>query len=89
MPTRSQLLLVEMSARMKIEEKGKKIFDEGKAAKTIETDKRAHFEVFGDTDTHSVIFDKVKGKWSCDCKYSALQNKDCSHVVACKLLSKE
>lgn len=67
-------------------EKGKKLFEEGKARKEVNTDRRTHYKVIGDTEDHSIIFDKVKDKWTCDCRYSALQNKECSHIIACKLL---
>lgn len=62
------------------------LFREGKVKKELETDKRIHFKVFGDTDIHSVIFDKERNKFSCDCRYSTLQRKECSHIIATKLL---
>ena len=70
---------------MKIPEKARRLVEEGKVSKEVETDKRTHYKVVGETDTHSVIFDKRKDDWSCDCRYSALQNKKCSHITACKM----
>ena len=65
--------------------KGRKIFDEGKVKVEINTDKRTHFQVSGDTEEHTVVFDKTKKSWGCDCKFSSLKNKDCSHIIACKI----
>lgn len=70
---------------MKMSDKARKIFDEGKVRKEIETGNRIHFKVIGETDEHSVIFDKRKNSWTCDCRYSALQNKECSHIAAAKM----
>lgn len=70
---------------MKTEDKGRKLFEEGKVRKEIDTLKRTHFKVQGETDEHSVVFDKEKNTWSCDCRYSALLNKECSHIIAAKL----
>ena len=65
--------------------KGRQLFEEGKVVKELETDKRVHFKVVGETDTHSIIFDKERGKFSCDCKFSTLHNKICSHIIASQL----
>ena len=54
----------------------------------LETDKRIHFFVEGETDTHSVIFDKERKKWECDCEFSTLKHKPCSHIVASYLFLK-
>lgn len=69
-----------------VSEKGKKLFEEGKVKKEVETEKRIHFKVSGETEEHSVIFDKQKMKWLCDCRYSVLRQKECSHIVAAKLM---
>ena len=69
----------------KIPEKAEKLVKEGKVLKEMNTDKRTHYKVIGDTEEHSVIFDKSKNNWSCDCKYSALQDRECSHIIACKI----
>ena len=71
---------------MGIPEKARKLFEEGKVTKEVDTDKRTHYKVMGDTEMHSVIFDKRKNNWTCDCRYSALQNKKCSHITAFKML---
>jgi hypothetical protein len=68
-----------------IKKKAQSLFEEGKVKVEFETDKRIHFKVFGRTEEHSVIFDKEKNEWSCDCKYSTLKQKECSHILACKL----
>ncbi|MFH0711152.1 MAG: SWIM zinc finger family protein [Candidatus Aenigmatarchaeota archaeon] len=69
-----------------IEQKGLNIFKDGGVKKEVETDRRIHFKVIGETDTHSVIYDKKSKKFSCDCKYSSLDKGICSHVVAAKML---
>jgi len=70
--------------------KAEKLVQEGKVKKEVESDKRTHFTVQGTTEKHSVIFDKEKGNWSCDCKYSSLYQKSCSHIVACqKIMTKD
>jgi len=61
------------------------LFKEGKVRKEVETDKRIHFRVEGETDTHSVIFDKEKNSWFCDCRWSSLKGSICSHILAAKL----
>lgn len=68
-----------------IAEKSVKILKGGRVKKEIETDRRIHFVVHGETQEHSVIFDKVKGRYTCDCRYSTLQRKECSHIVSAKL----
>jgi hypothetical protein len=56
--------------------------------KEIETHKRIHFSVVGTEETHSVIYDKEKNEWTCDCRYSTLHNKTCSHIVASQKILK-
>lgn len=70
-----------------IEEKGLQLFKEGKAIKEVETDKRIHFRVMGETENHSVIFDKERNKWKCDCSWNTLKKKECSHILACQNLN--
>ena len=69
-----------------VKKKGYVIFQKNKVKKEIETDKRIHFLVRGETEEHSVIFDKMKDDYQCDCRYSSLAKGICSHVFACKLL---
>ena len=69
--------------------KGEVLFRDGKIEKELETDKRIHFKVEGETETHSVIFDKEKNSWFCDCRWGSLKNSTCSHIFAAKLKSKE
>ena len=67
------------------EKKAIDIVTQHKLQKLFETDKRAHYSVVGETETHSVILDKEKKKFTCDCKFFALQEKECSHIIACRL----
>lgn len=72
----------------KSEDKARKMLEEGRVVREVETDKRTHFRVLGETEEHSVIFDKRKGEWTCDCRYSALTNRECSHIMAAKMKAK-
>jgi len=72
-----------------IEKKAAALLREGRVKKDVETDRRIHFLVHGETDDHIVVYDKVKEEWSCDCKFSSLREKECSHVYASKLLLKK
>jgi len=65
-----------------VESKADRLIEENKVKKEVETDKRAHFLVEGTTEKHSVIFDKAKNKWNCDCSYNTLKGKICSHIIA-------
>lgn len=71
-----------------VRKKGYLLFKKGKVKKELETDKRIHFRVIGETDIHSVIFDKERNEFSCDCKWSSLKQTICSHVYAVKLKKK-
>ncbi|MEM5869846.1 MAG: hypothetical protein QXR09_01620 [Candidatus Aenigmatarchaeota archaeon] len=68
-----------------IKKKAKKLFEEGKVKKEIETEKRIHFKVQGETEMHSVIFEKISRNFFCDCTYFTLKEKNCSHIEAVKL----
>ncbi len=70
---------------METSEKAKRLFSEGKVEKEIVTNRRIHFKVFGETEEHSVVFDKQKNIWFCDCRFSVLKNKECSHIIAAKM----
>lgn len=72
-----------------IKEKGRKLFEEGKVTKDLETDRRIYFRVKGETESHSVIFDKEKNELECDCQYWSLRLKTCSHTFACSLFLKK
>ena len=65
------------------EEKAKKLVQEKKVTIDIINSKRLHFTVKSNED-HTVIFDKQKIGWSCDCKHSSIKQKTCSHIIACK-----
>jgi hypothetical protein len=72
-----------------VESKAERLIKENKVRKEVETDKRAHFVVQGTEESHSVIFDKAKNEWSCDCSYNTLKRKLCSHILASmKILEK-
>jgi len=73
--------------KSEIKEKGERLFKEGRVKKDFETEKRIHFTVIS-SEKHFVIFDKIKNKWECDCKYFTLREKECSHIYACKLYLK-
>jgi uncharacterized Zn finger protein len=73
---------MEQKASEGIRKKGQLLFEQGRTRKELETDKRIHFRVKGETETHLVIFDKEKNEYSCDCRYFALTQKTCSHIVA-------
>lgn len=72
-----------------IKEKGCKLFEAGKVIKDLETDRRIFFRVEGETESHSVIFDKEKNELECDCQYWSLRMKTCSHTFACSLFLKK
>jgi len=74
----------------KTRRKGYWLFRNGKVRKELETEKRIHFTVNTDSKKHSIIYDKMKNEWSCDCPYYSLKFRDCSHIIACRLfLEKE
>jgi len=66
--------------------KGYWLFKEGKIKKGIENDKRIYFDVESGDDVHSVIFDKNKKNFTCDCEFFSLKFKECSHIYAAKLI---
>jgi hypothetical protein len=72
-----------------IRKKGYFLFKKNKVKKELETEKRIHFKVEGETDVHSVIFDKTKKKFFCDCSFFTLHERKCSHIVACELYLKK
>jgi len=69
-----------------VESKAAKLLQEKKIRKEVETEKRTHFVVEGTSGEHSVIFDKVKKEWNCDCSYNTLKGKTCSHIVAAQAI---
>lgn len=71
------------------EKKAHEIFKSGKVNLEVETDKRLHFKVKGETEVHSVIFDKDKNDWKCDCRFGSLKEGYCSHIKSCILLLTE
>jgi hypothetical protein len=69
-------------------QKGYQLFNGRKVVKEVETERRIHFKVIGDTDNYSVIFDKKNNSWDCDCKFNTLKSKECSHIRASRLMIK-
>ena len=57
---------------------------QGKVTKDLENDKRIFFTVKTKNGNKSVIFDKLRKKWSCDCQFFSLKLTDCSHIKAAK-----
>ncbi len=78
-----------MSISETLREKSRKLLKNGKVRKDMDSEKRLFFTVDGESESYSVIFDRDKGTWSCECKYSSMKNKECSHIHACKLLIKQ
>ncbi|MGC8812435.1 MAG: hypothetical protein ACP5O8_02500 [Candidatus Aenigmatarchaeota archaeon] len=72
-----------------VRKKGYLLFRKNKVKKELETEKRIHFKVEGETDIHSVIFDKTNKNFVCDCPFFTLHEKKCSHIIACELFLKE
>lgn len=68
--------------------KGLRLFREGRVKKEMDSERRTYFNVDGETEKHSVIHDKAGEKWSCDCKYSSMKGRECSHIYACKASEK-
>jgi len=66
-------------------QKGKLLLKSGKVTKDFDTEKRIYFTVEGESEKHSVIFEKGKKEFKCDCKYNSLHHRKCSHVIACMM----
>lgn len=77
-----------MSISKKIKDKAYLLLKQGKISKELETEKRIYFKVLSQ-EAHSVIFDKEKNDWECDCRFFALKQKTCSHILASKLFFKK
>jgi len=75
-------------ALKEIEKKARKLFREGRVRLDFESEKRIYFTVYS-RDVHSVIFDKEKNEFKCDCKYFSVKQRECSHIKASKLLLKD
>ena len=65
------------------------IFKDGKVKLDIDTPKRKYYKVQGDEEEYSVIYDKIKKEWKCECQFFSLKAKDCSHTIACRLFEGE
>ena len=66
-------------------QKGKLLLKSGKVTKDMDTEKRIYFTVEGESEDHSVIFEKEKKEFKCDCKFNSLHHKKCSHILAAML----
>jgi len=71
-----------------LRKKAVKLLESNRIKKELETDRRVHFSVQGETEEHSVIYDKLKDDWVCDCRYWSLRQKTCSHIIAAQLKMK-
>ncbi len=76
-----------MDVSQSILEKGKKLVEEKRVMKDVDSEKRIHFKVLGDTEEHIVIYDKNKNTYECDCSFNTLKYKECSHIVGCKIVA--
>jgi hypothetical protein len=72
-----------------IRKKGLKLLRQERIKKDVETEKRIHFLVKGETEEHIVIYDKILDRWSCDCRYFALKERTCSHIYGSKIFLKK
>ena len=73
----------------KTRRKGYWLFKNGKVKKEVDTPKRIHFTIPNDEENRQIMYDKTKDSWSCDCRFYALKLKDCSHIIACKLFTRD
>ena len=73
---------------MSIKEKALKFLKEGRVKKELETGRRIYFKVRGETEEYSVIYDKQRKRFECDCPFHSLKGKECSHILAVKLYMK-
>lgn len=78
-----------MSNSREVYKKAFRIYKSGGVKVDFENEKRIYFIVRGETENHSVIYDKINGKFICDCKWFSIKNEECSHIVAVKLFLKE
>lgn len=62
------------------EDKSKRL--KSKRIKEVETG--IIYEVIGDTEVHTVIFNKFNDEVTCDCKYYNIHREDCSHILNVK-----
>lgn len=76
------------SVSNEIMRKGNILFELGKVTVELDSDKRTYFTVEGESEKHSVIFEKGKKEFKCDCKFNSLHHRKCSHVYACMLKEK-
>jgi len=69
--------------------KAKKLVREGRVKIDLISRARIYFQVEGESEVHSVILDRERNRWSCDCAYFALKEKECSHILAAKIFLKK
>ncbi len=75
-------------ALKEVERKARRILREGRVRLDFKSEKRIYFTVYS-REVHSVIFDRERNEFNCDCKYFSVKQKECSHIIACKLLIKD
>ncbi len=73
---------------MKKEEKAYKLFHAGKVKFLGRIGSSLYFLVFS-SRTHEVIFRIPTGRWLCDCEFFSVTGKECSHILAAKLLAEK
>ncbi len=72
----------------KIIEKARELVSQNRVIKDVDSEKRIHFKVLGDTEEHIVTYNKLKDIYDCDCSFFTLRHKTCSHITACILHTK-
>jgi len=78
-----------MPSSREIYKKGFRIYRLGNVSIDFENEKRIYLKVRGESEVHSVIYDKITKKFICDCKWFSMKNQECSHIIAAKLFLKE
>ncbi len=73
----------------KVRKKGSRLFMLGRVRLELDAGRRVYFKVKGDEEEHSVVYDRERNEWSCDCKYWVLHFKWCSHIYAAYLFLKK
>lgn len=64
-------------------EKAEELVKDGKVVLDMKKKNKIYFTVKSNEE-HSVFFDKKTITWNCDCRYFALKDKQCSHILAAK-----
>ncbi len=59
------------------------LVDTGKVEYKGQIGSSFYFSVISES-THQVLFRIKAEKWMCDCEFTSISEKDCSHILACK-----